>query len=67
MNWVTLIPAYGRDYKSKKEIMLDWMSNKDFQLGTTRQYCNRQSEWPKGTVIMVRYRKLTMITEVEKF
>ena len=28
--YVTLTPAYGRDYKSKKEVLVDWNGNKDF-------------------------------------
>jgi hypothetical protein len=27
---ITLTPAYGRDYKNKKEVEQDWKSNKDF-------------------------------------
>lgn len=30
MNSVTLIPAYGRDYKSKAAVLADWDANKDF-------------------------------------
>lgn len=28
----TLVPAYGRDYKSKKEVLADWESGKDFRM-----------------------------------
>lgn len=31
---VTLVPAYGRDYKSKKEVIKDWEENKDFIIQT---------------------------------
>ncbi len=27
---LTLIPAYGRDYKTKKEVLADWEAGKDF-------------------------------------
>jgi len=30
MTYLTLIPAYGRDYKSKKEVIADFEANKDF-------------------------------------
>lgn len=30
MKSTTLIPAYGRDYKSIKEVKADWNSGKDF-------------------------------------
>lgn len=29
---LTLIPAYGRDYKSTKAVKQDWEANKDFQI-----------------------------------
>lgn len=27
---MSLVPAYGRDYKSKKAVLIDWNDNKDF-------------------------------------
>jgi len=32
MNGYTIVPAYGRDYKSKKELLIDWNNNKDFRI-----------------------------------
>lgn len=29
-NSLTLVPAYGRDYKSKSALVADWESGKDF-------------------------------------
>ncbi len=29
---LTLVPAYGRDYKSKGEVLVDLMADKDFDL-----------------------------------
>jgi len=29
-NSLTVIPAYGRDYKNQKEVLLDWNGGKDF-------------------------------------
>ena len=58
MNSVTLIPAYGRDYKSFKELMKDWEDGKDFQaVGLfSRGYCSIK-DFPKGTMIVFRYKK----------
>ena len=30
MQYLTLTPAYGRDYASKRALLEDWTSNKDF-------------------------------------
>ena len=33
-----LVPAYGRDYKSKSALLADWLLGKDFQLVYSGQY-----------------------------
>jgi len=40
--FLTLLPGYGRDYKSKKLIIDDLNNNKDFLESTTRKYINKQ-------------------------
>ena len=40
--FLTLLPAYGRDYKSKKAIIEHLNNNKDFLESTTRKYINKQ-------------------------
>ena len=40
--FLTLLPAYGRDYKSKKLIIDDLNNNKDWLESTTRKYINKQ-------------------------
>jgi hypothetical protein len=32
MHYLTLIPAYGRDYKSKVKVIADWEDGKDFRV-----------------------------------
>jgi len=29
---INVLPAYGRDYKNKKEILKDYLDNKDFEV-----------------------------------
>lgn len=31
-NTLTLVPAYGRDYKSKAVLLADWLAGKDFRI-----------------------------------
>jgi hypothetical protein len=59
---MTLIPAYGRDYKSAKDVKADWEANKDFEIAdiTHRNcgaYINKQDA-PPGQY-NIRYNKLT--------
>ena len=42
MNFITLLPAYGRDYKSKKLIIDDLNNNRDFLESTSMKYINKQ-------------------------
>ena len=42
MNFITLLPAYGRDYKSKKLIIDDLNNNKDFLESTSLRAINKQ-------------------------
>ena len=67
MHYVTVTPAYGRDYKSKREAKEAWLEGKDFQVQPSGQYCSKDSPFPKGTIIMCQYRKLTQIQEIARF
>ena len=40
--YLTLLPAYGRDYKSKKVIIDDLNNNKDFLESTSLRAINKQ-------------------------
>ena len=40
--FLTLLPAYGRDYKSKKLIIDDLNNNKDFLESTSLKAINKQ-------------------------
>ena len=42
MNFITLLPAYGRDYKSKKAIIEDLNNNRDFLESTSLKAINKQ-------------------------
>ena len=65
MMYLTLLPAYGRDYKSKKSIINDLNALKDFIVSHSGQYINKQQFNELGiTSFNVRYsqqRKLVNI------
>ena len=61
----SLIPAYGRDYKTKKAVQADWDANKDFlAVGVTgggmtnKQDCEMPGSGITG--VSIRYKRLTM-------
>ena len=60
-----LVPAYGRDYKSKAEVRKDWDANKDF-MTPNRQYTSKQElkkMYPDLKEITIRYKKVTQSAE----
>lgn len=80
--WLTVTPAYGRDYKSLKAAKEDWLADKDFIETTTGRYVNRNylvTDANHGTQlgfgqplvkpieVMVRFKKLTAINKLETF
>lgn len=66
---MTLTPAYGRDYKSKKAVLADWDDNKDFIIAGLMhpRYTNKEDLRGDGyrCSINIRYAKLTRVTVVQ--
>lgn len=66
--FITLIPAYGRDYKSKKEVLKDWDSNKDFIIQTfgpnDGRYINKSDASKTTDKYTIRYNQLRSIVVV---
>lgn len=68
--YITLVPAYGKDYKSKKEVLADWTEGKDFQIASfgpdDGRYCSiRDFHSDSGVVLNIRYKRLTQICVVK--
>ena len=60
-----VVPAYGRDYKSQKEVLADWENNLDFQIVSVQEYgryINKQdADRTPDLNILVRYAKLAKV------
>lgn len=66
---MTLLPAYGRDYKSKAEVIADFDSDRDFIIADVvspdhGRYVNRP-QIPKGTTVNIRYARNTKVCVIE--
>lgn len=66
---MTLVPAYGRDYKNQKSVKEDWNNDKDFIIadlfsGQDGRYINK-SDCKAGETHMVRYNGLRNIVAVK--
>ena len=67
---LTVIPAYGRDYRSAKAVAADFAANKDFQICDMSspddgRYINAEQLKP-GDTLAVRYAKKTKQTNCVK-
>lgn len=71
MSSITLSPAYGRDYKSKKAAQADFDSNKDFIIeDIVNPYCGKpatKSELLKAgySEFRIRYKKMRSVFVVK--
>lgn len=64
--YVSVVPAYGRDYTSQKAVKEDWEAGKDFlimdfQLGG---YINKNDK-PKDMILNIRYNKQTKVCVIK--
>ena len=64
---ITITPAYGRDYKSKKAAVADFEAGKDFVVADVThehfgRYCNKEDLRRDGVArVNIRYKRLTMV------
>ena len=59
MSYLSVEPAYGRDYKTKAEIETDWIAGKDFRCTSLMgggKYVNKEDGVP-ALIISCRYAK----------
>lgn len=62
---MTLVPAYGRDYKSKAEVEAAWKDGKDFRIASVGPwmgaYVSKRELAGKEKEVTIRYRKLAEV------
>ena len=59
----TVLPAYGRDYGNKTEVMNAWKEGKDFQDARTGQYLSQRDQVPGE--VWVRYAQRSKVIRVK--
>lgn len=59
-SWITVMPAYGRDYKNKAEALKDWDEGKDFIETSSRRATDKAYCESKDYKVIIRYKNLTM-------
>jgi hypothetical protein len=70
-SFIVAVPAYGKDYTTKEEVLTDWAAGKDFriifktELGGGRYFSCRDTESLKDTVVEVMYRNRELSVFIE--
>ena len=65
--YITLTPAYGRDYKSKAAVLKDWLEGKDFIIATEdvpwsgKPMNVSQADQPQYNIRYAQNRKLCVV------
>jgi hypothetical protein len=64
--YVSAIPAYGRDYKTKKEVLKAWNEGQDFLIQDMflSGYVNKEDK-PKDMVLNIRYKNQTQVCVIK--
>jgi hypothetical protein len=67
--FIGVAPAYGRDYKSMKEVKAAWEAGKDFLITdmvhpNCGAYLNK-NDAPKGATINVRFKRQTSVCPIK--
>lgn len=71
MKYVTVTPAYGRDYKSGKEAKEAWLAGKDFVYQAppfdpdSGRYCSVRDFDAKTTTVNIRYKRMQQVAVVK--
>lgn len=63
-NYLTLAPAYGRDYQSAREAKQSFLSGKDWIDARCGSYCS-VSDFEAGVTVNLRYGKLRKVAVVK--
>ena len=68
MKWVTIVPAYGRDYTSGKAVQKSWDDGEDWLIQDIGMsgYVNKNDDVPPGIIFHARYRKLERVHEIKR-
>ena len=67
--FITVVPAYGRDFKTQKEVKAAFEAGKDFMIvdvfhAQNGSYENK-GDAPKGATLNVRYAKQTKVLPIK--
>lgn len=66
-NYLTVSPAYGREYTKASAAMQDWLEGRDFKMESmigSGSYCSIR-DFAAKTKVQVRYSRLTKVVVVE--
>lgn len=66
MEWIEVVPAYGRDYKNQAAVKEDWNADKDFRDTVSGRYINKSGAEALGLKVIVRYANNLKVMSMNK-
>ena len=68
-NYMTISPAYGKDYKNQKEAIAAFKDGKDFEMqsiasGFAGSYCSK-TDFSPGVTVNIRFKQMRNIAVVK--
>ena len=63
---MTVIGAYGRDYKNSTDALADWEGGKDFQIVSVGRWMGSYISNRDGIEVSIRYDQKRKIVQTEK-
>ncbi len=63
-NYLSLVPAYGRDYRSSREAKQSFLSGRDWIDARCGSYCS-VSDFASGVTVNLRYKQLRSVAVVK--
>lgn len=66
MRYLSAVPAYGRDYKTAREVKTAWADGKDFRIQDFKEsgYVNKDDK-PANVILNIRYSNLTKVVVIK--
>lgn len=63
-NWIEVVPAYGRDYRTQAAVKTAWNAGQDFQDAFSGRYVNKADAEKYGLSVAVRYDQLRKVMTI---
>lgn len=65
LEFKTLVPAYGRDYKTAAAVLADWEAGRDFKCAVSGRYCSKR-DFENIALPWIRYNQQKVLVRAKR-